>query len=247
MSITRADASLTTGPLPYAVFGQGQPLLYLHAAGGPVVSPMLEQLALRRRIYVPTAPGFEGTPVHDAVKGIPALADLYVEFIEHVIKTPCAVMGHSFGGWTALWMAVKRPTLITALVLEAPGGLRYGATPTPPPSPEEAMRRMYAHPEKAKNFIKPVDVFAANVKAFGRYNEGILLDEALAARLPEIRARTLVILAAKDLMIPVKTGEAIRDKVAGARFVTVENAAHAIEIDQPEEMLRLVTDFLDGR
>jgi pimeloyl-ACP methyl ester carboxylesterase len=244
MSITRTDATLRTGTLPYAVFGQGQPLLYLHAAGGPVISPMLEKLAQRRRIYAPTAPGFEGTPGHEAVEGIPALADLYLEFIESVIKTPCAAMGHSFGGWTALWMAVKKPNLITDLVLEAPGGLRFGATPTPPPSPDEAIRRMYAHPEKAKDFIKPVDVFAANVKAFGRYNEGILLDETLAARLPEIKARTLVILAAKDLMIPVKTGEAIRDKVAGARFVTVEDAAHAIEIDQPDEMLRLVTEFL---
>jgi pimeloyl-ACP methyl ester carboxylesterase len=247
MNITRAEAKLHTGTLPYAVFGDGEPLLYLHAAGGPVISPMLEQLAQRRRIYAPTAPGFEGKPVHEAVKGIPALADLYAEFVDTVVKAPCAAMGHSFGGWTALWMAVKRPNLISELVLEAPGGLRFGAAPTPPPSPEEAIRRMYAHPEKAKNFIKPVDVFAGNVKAFGRYSEGILLDETLAARLPEIRARTLVVLAAKDLMIPVRTGEAIRDKVPGARFVTVEDAAHAIEIDQPEQMLRLVSDFLDAR
>src|SRR5262245_18664037 len=109
MNITRAEAKLSTGSLPYAVFGEGGPFLYLHAAGGPVISPMLEKLAASHRIYAPVAPGFEGTPVHDKVKGIPGLADFYAEFTDAVIKQPCDAMGHSFGGWTALWLALKRP------------------------------------------------------------------------------------------------------------------------------------------
>jgi pimeloyl-ACP methyl ester carboxylesterase len=245
MSITRAEANLPSGTLPYAVFGEGRPLLYLHAAGGPVISRMLEQLAASHRIFAPVAPGFEGTPVHETVKGIPGLADLYVEFIEHVIKTPCDAMGHSFGGWTALWMALKRPDLIDHLVLEAPGGLRFGATPAPPPTPDEALRRLYAHPEKAKPFIKPPEVSAANMKAFGRYNNGILVDEALAARLPEIKARTLVVLATKDMMIPAKTGHVLKEKIPSSHLIYVDDAAHAIEIDQPERMLALVKDFLE--
>lgn len=244
MTTTRAEATLPSGTLPYAVLGEGQPLLYLHAAGGPVISPVLERLAATHRIYAPIAPGFESTPVHDAVTGIAALADLYLAFAEAAIKTPFDIMGHSFGGWTALWMAIKRPDLIERLVLGAPGGLRYGAKPAPPPDPAEAIRRLYAYPDKAKPFIKPPEVSAANMKAFGRYNEGILIDEALAARLPEIKARTLIILAAKDMMIPVRTGEVLNEKIASSQFVTVEDAAHAIEIDQPERMFELVSTFL---
>jgi pimeloyl-ACP methyl ester carboxylesterase len=245
MSATRSEARLSTGPLPYLVLGEGRPLLYLHAAGGPVVSPMLEQLAASHRIYAPIAPGFEGTPVHDKVKGIPGLADLYVEFIETVIKQPCDAMGHSFGGWTALWIALKRTDLIDQLVLEAPGGLRFGATPAPPPTPDEVIRRLYAYPEKAKPFIKPADVSAANMKAFARYNEGMLVDETLAARLPEIKARTLIILASKDMMIPAKTGQVLKERIPSSHLTYVYDAAHAIEIDQPERMLRLVKAFLE--
>jgi pimeloyl-ACP methyl ester carboxylesterase len=243
--ITRTDVSLRSGTLPYSVFGEGTPLLYLHAAGGPLISPMLEGLAAHHRIYAPTAPGFEGTPVHDAVTGIAALADLYIAFAETVIKEPFDVMGHSFGGWTALWMAIKRPDLVEQLVLEAPGGLRFGATPVPPLSPEDAIRRLYADPAKAKPFIKPPEVSAANMKAFGRYNNGILVDEPLAARLSEIKARTLILLAAKDVMIPAKTGEVLHEAIAESQLIIVEDAAHAIEIDQPEQMFTLVRTFLD--
>jgi pimeloyl-ACP methyl ester carboxylesterase len=245
MTATRAEAKLKSGTLPYLVLGEGRPLLYLHAAGGPVISPMLEKLAASHRIYAPIAPGFEGTPAHDSVKGIPGLADLYAEFIDSVIKAPCDAMGHSFGGWTALWIALKRPDLIDQLVLEAPGGLRFGATPAPPPSPDEVMRRLYVYPEKAKGFLKTPEMSAANMKAFGRYNEGILVDEALAARLPEIKARTLIVLASKDMMIPAKTGQVLKEKIPSSHLTYMYDAAHAIEIDQPERMLRLVKSFLE--
>ncbi|HWM45454.1 MAG TPA: alpha/beta hydrolase [Xanthobacteraceae bacterium] len=245
MSVTRAEAKLASGTLPYAVLGEGRPLLYLHAAGGPLISPVLEGLAASHRVYAPIAPGFDGTPVHDTVKGIPGLADLYIAFVEAVIKTPVDVMGHSFGGWTALWMALKQPDLIDQLVLEAPGGLRFGATPTPPAGPDEIIRRLYAYPEKAKPFIMAPEATAANMQAFARYHSGILVDEELAGRLPQIKARTLVILASKDMMIPAKTGQVLKEKIPSSHITYVYDAAHAIEIDQPERMLRLVKAFLE--
>ena len=128
MEIRRHDIKLSSGTLPYAEFGEGRPLLYLHAAGGPQVSPFLEKLAATHRIYAPTAPGFEGTPAHDRTKSVRDLADLYGEFAEKVIKTPCDVMGHSFGGiglapcggcGVKLSSAERSPTVVSDL-LEAP-------------------------------------------------------------------------------------------------------------------------------
>jgi hypothetical protein len=64
MSVNHMSATLSTGPLPYWVIGEGRPLLYLHAAGGPQISPFLEELARSHRVLMPIAPGFEGTPFH---------------------------------------------------------------------------------------------------------------------------------------------------------------------------------------
>jgi pimeloyl-ACP methyl ester carboxylesterase len=245
MSVNRLNAALSTGILPYWVIGEGRPLLYLHAAGGPQISPFLEGLARSHRVLMPIAPGFEGTPVNPAVKTVPDLAGLYAEFAQAVVGTPCDVMGHSFGGWAALWLAISHPDRVDQLVLEAPAGLRFGAASGPPRSPEELRRKLYAYPDKAKGLVKAPNVMAANAEAFARYHGGILVDEALLAGLPQIKARTLIVMASKDEMIPAKAGHVLKEQIHASHLTYIYDAAHAIEVDQPERLLRLVKAFLE--
>ena len=241
----RVEVKLSSGPLAYFEFGEGRPLLYLHAAGGPQVTTFLENLARTHRIVMPIAPGFEGTPAHETVTTVPDLADLYAELIATAVGSACDVMGHSFGGWTALWLAVRHGRLIEQIVLEAPGGLRIGMVPGPPPDSTEQRRRLYAHPEKAAGLVKPPEVMAANMQAFARYHRGVMVDEALLARLAEVRARTLIVMATKDEIIPAQTGRVLKEKVPASHLTYIYDAAHAIEVDQPERLLRLVRAFLE--
>jgi pimeloyl-ACP methyl ester carboxylesterase len=245
MAANRSEAKLSSGTLPYVVLGEGRPLLYLHSAGGPQVTPFIEGLSDKHKIFMPIAPGFEGTLAHDRIKIIPDLADLYGEFADKVIGAPFDVMGHSFGGWTALWLAIKHPKSIEQLVLEAPAGLRFGAVAGPPPDPAEVRRRLYAHPEKAAGFTKAPEVAAANMQAFARYNGNIFVDDALLARLPEIHVRTLIVMGSKDELVPAKTGHVLKEKISASHLTYIYDAAHAVEIDQPEHMLRLVKAFLE--
>src|SRR5262245_5089273 len=52
MPANRMDVTLSTGTVPYFVLGDGRPLLYLHAAGGPQFTPFLEGLAQTHRVFV---------------------------------------------------------------------------------------------------------------------------------------------------------------------------------------------------
>jgi pimeloyl-ACP methyl ester carboxylesterase len=245
MSVDRAEIKLSSGVLSYLVVGQGRPLLYLHAAGGPQLSPFLAGLAETHRVFVPIAPGFEGTALNPAISSVPDLADLYADFAGTVIGDASDVMGHSFGGWAALWLAVRHPGAVDQLVLEAPAGLRLGASAGPPRNPEELRRKLYAYPDKAKDLIKPPDIVAANSEAFARYHGGTLVDEALLARLPEIRARTLIVMANKDELIPARAGHVLKERIAASHLTYIYDAAHAIEVDQPERLLGLVKAFLE--
>ena len=121
---------LDSGRLFYLHGGEGRPLLHLHSAGGPRVSPAIEQLAKRHSIYMPTAPGYNGTPAHARVASMVDLADLMAEFARGIIAGAWDVIGESFGGWVALWLAVRHPDLVEQLVLEAPAGLRTPGTIT---------------------------------------------------------------------------------------------------------------------
>ena len=57
----------------------------------------------------------------------------FAEFIRSEIGGICDVVGESFGGRLALWIAIRHPDLVNQMVLESPAGLRSyasGATPT---------------------------------------------------------------------------------------------------------------------
>ena len=246
-SFTERDVMLSSGQLHIREGGNGRPLLHLHSAGGPRISPMLGRLAARHRLICPFAPGMEDTPALPTVKTVPALADLYAELIRKEIgDEPCDVMGESFGGYVGLWLAAKHPGLVDHLVLEGPGGLRVdGKGGWQKGDPETRQRLLYAQPDRAPKETRSAEVLAANRKTIDGYNNGNVFDSALAARLPEIKARTLIVMGYKEQVIPVETGHLLKAKIPQSHLTYIFGAAHAIAFDQPERLGQLVADFLE--
>jgi len=112
--------TLSSGDVWYHVRGTGRPVVHLHPGVGVCPSPVLDGLATSFAVYQPVVPGFDETPVHNGVTSMHALATLMGEFIDTVIGENCDVVGYSFGGNLAAWLAVNRPERIEHLVLEAP-------------------------------------------------------------------------------------------------------------------------------
>ena len=56
------------------------------------MSPAIQMLARRHTVYMPTTPGFNGTPEHPAVGSMADLADLAAKFARNVIGGPCDVV-----------------------------------------------------------------------------------------------------------------------------------------------------------
>jgi len=63
-------------------------------------------------------------------------------------------------------------------------------------------------------------------------------------RLPQIKAPTLVICGAKDLLIPAKNSKILASRIPGAELAIIENAGHAFVIDSSDESIRIVLQFL---
>jgi pimeloyl-ACP methyl ester carboxylesterase len=234
---------LDTGPVFYLKGGEGRPLLHLHPAGGRRVTPAIASLARRHTLYLPTTPGYDGTPEHAAVASFPDLADLAAQFVRGVIGRPCDVMAESFGGWTALWLAVRHPDLVAQLVLEAPAGLR--TTGGLPADPAARMRALYAVPERAPQETRSAEVLARNRRAYERYAQGVTLDTALQQALPSIKARTLLVFGTLDEVCPVETARRLKAGIAQSHLTYIDGAAHVPEYDQPERVVRLVGAFLE--
>jgi pimeloyl-ACP methyl ester carboxylesterase len=154
------------------------------------------------------------------------------------------LMGTSFGGTLALWLAVQHADRLHALVLESPAAIRpEGHTRTILP-PEQLDRLLYAHPERQPPFhldpavLTKQDALVARLR--GPNRDGDLEDQ-----LPGLQIPTLVLFGTLDRMIPPEMGRLYREKLGNGHFVLVYDAAHEIGADRPEAFTSLVSDFLE--
>jgi pimeloyl-ACP methyl ester carboxylesterase len=245
MEFLRKNVKLATGSVSYFVVGSGQPLLYLHPAGGIAISKPLEALAANHTVYMLVTPGFDGTQPHPGVKTMEGLADLAAAFIDAAIGKRCDVLGASFGGWEALWLAVKHGAKIDHLVLEAPAGVPAGGKGGLPADPVELRRKLFAYPDRAPPMTKPAEQLQGNRRMLDHYGATALADDQLPARIAEIKAPTLILMGTKDEIIPRETGQFLKAHIAGSHLAYIYDAAHVLDSDQPERFLRIVASFLE--
>jgi pimeloyl-ACP methyl ester carboxylesterase len=236
--------SLSSGDLAYFAAGEGRPVVYLHPAGGVRWTKVLDELAKSFKLHVPVMPGFDGTPVHAQVRSMKALAALVGEFVEKTVGGPCDLIGCSFGGYLAAWLAAERPQLVDHLVLECPAGFRPKGHGGRPADPEALKKLLFLHPEKLPPETKTAEQEAVNRKMLPHYGYSADTDEALLARLPSIDKLTLILHGTADCMIPRESVQLLKSRLPHAYLVYIWDAAHAIEVDQPERMLAVLTSFL---
>ena len=237
--------ALRAGNLRASVAGDGRPVVHLHSAAGPRRSAVIEKLAQRHRIFCPNLPRFDGSPAISDVSDITNLADLIAEFIATACGGRCDLIGESFGGWVALWVAARHPGCVEQLVVEAPAGLRLAGKGGLPDDPAARLRMLYASPENAPVEARTEMQALANRKATLGYTGGKAFDEALANSLGGIKARTLILMGTQDRVIPAETGHLLKSAIPHSHLIYIAGAAHVLEIDQPERVARLTQDFLD--
>lgn len=239
---------LASGALRYAVQGRGRPLLYLHPLGGLRWTRVLDRLAQTHTVYAPLMPGFDGSPTHAGVNSGEQAGRLAGEFIDSAIEAsrsaPVDVMGHSFGGWVALWLAVQRPERIDHLVLEAAAGLRPADAPPPPADPAAFQEALWRHPENHLLDTRAAGDDAGNPAMRAQYAVPATTDERLLARLDAVRHQTLILAGTDDRITPKEGHRLLKSRLESAYLIYVYDAAHGIAVDQPERTYELIENFL---
>jgi pimeloyl-ACP methyl ester carboxylesterase len=106
--------------------GAGEPVLFLHPAGGAGAwLPFHAQLAAAGfEVIAPDHPGFGQSDDFPEVESIDDLVYHYLDVLDGLSLTRPHVVGASFGGWIAAEVAVHSPHLIGSLTLLSAAGLR---------------------------------------------------------------------------------------------------------------------------
>jgi pimeloyl-ACP methyl ester carboxylesterase len=155
------------------------------------------------------------------------------------------LMGTSFGGKTALFLAAQAPERVTALVLEAPAAIRPEGMRPPSGTPEEIARRLYAHPERVAPMTPQDPEIQAKTGRLVARLRGPDRDPELEKLLPGIATPTLVLFGTLDRVIPSEMGRHYKTAMPNCNLVLVYDAGHAIGTDRPEAFAEVVVDFLE--
>lgn len=252
--------------LYYEVHGRGEPLLLTAGLGSDSQSwgPFLKHLARRRMVIAFDHRGVGRTKSPDVGIGIRHIADDAASLAERLGFPRCDLLGHSMGALAALDLARRRPDRVGKLILAGiavpvsarnralffhwASCLEAGMDPAlwfetvyfwifsapffaNETAVGEAVRRAVAYP-----YSRTAAAFRKQVEAIAEYE--------CAGPLPEISAKTLVLAGEEDLLFPPEECARLAREIPGAAFSVLENAGHALHLEQPRAAAERVLEFL---
>ena len=229
----------------YMEAGHGVPLVHLHGAGGLRLTPGHDLLSRQFRVIVFEMPGFGQSAENARTQTMAELAATIAKAVEGLGIDRFNLMGTSFGGKVALWLALRQRERVLALVLEAPAAIRPEGAAPPSGSPEEMARRLYAHPERLPPMPSADPAVQAKTQALVRRLRGPDRDSDLERQLAGLATPTLVLFGTVDRVIPPDMGHIYKELMPNCHLVFVYDAGHAISTDRPEAFEEVVVDFLE--
>jgi pimeloyl-ACP methyl ester carboxylesterase len=227
--------------------GRGRPLIHLHGAGGMRLTPGHDLLRQHHRVIAFEMPGFGSSPENTRTRTTAELAETMAAAASNLGINSFDLMGTSFGGTVALWLAVQQPERVEVLVLEAPAAIRDAGSQPPSGSPEEMARRLYAHPERLGPLPVPDPEVQAQTRALVARLRGPDRDADLEAEMRRLPTPTLVLFGTLDRVIPPKMGRFYKELLPNCHLVFVYDAGHAISTERPEAFTEVTVDFLERR
>jgi len=243
----------------YLEGGAGQPLVFLHGAGGMTPDdPILAALAETHHVYAPYLPGYGETEdcaeLRDMLDYTLLGWDLVAAF---GLKGPVLV-GHSMGGMIAAEMAAVAPNDVSRLALVCPAGLWLEDHPIPDMFtllPYELPNYLFHDPEAGSKLMTSglnIDdpkflqtYLVRNARQLGMAGKLLfpIPDRGLRQRLYRIRAKTVIVWGESDRLIPPVYGPAFNSAIAGSRLVSVPEAGHMVILEKPAVVAEAVASL----
>lgn len=244
------------------IAGAGDPLVFLHSAGGFYWDDFLDRLADHYTVYAPFFPGTEpGKP--DLIKEIEDLWSAvmaYDDLLDGLGLERAILMGQSMGGMLACELAAQRKRQIDKLVLFAPIGLwredaPYTVADWCVPGPEELPAVLFHRldePRVRKRLAMPTDEKQAALAlvhltwTLGCTSKIVwpIPDKGLDRRIHRVAAKTLIVWGENDRLIPPVYANEFRRALRDAEVCMIPECGHDPLLEQCEIVSEKVGAFL---
>lgn len=229
----------------YEIFGQGERLVLLHGWGADLhsfdsVAPLL---SANFQVILADLPGFGRSSKITKTWGVLDYAYLVEKFLDHLDLKEIFLLGHSFGGSVAIYLA-SFSRRVKKLVLADSSGVRqkslwlrlriiiYKIFKFGVPLPyQESLRKLLG---------------SIDYKSAGPLRQTFIkvVNEDLRYLLPKISIPSLLIWGEKDEVTPLKEAELIKAGIAGSQLHVFKEGGHFPQLERPEEFSQVVSQFL---
>lgn len=156
------------------VVGDGHPLLLLHGSGAGVSAwanwrGLIPEMAPSYKVIAPDLVGFgfTETPANYEFRFMQSWVDQIIALLDGLGVESTHVLGNSFGGSLALWLAVHHPDRLKRIVLMGPGGW--------PLRVNDNLKLLWGYEPTLEHIRKAMSVMA--------YNQDLITDELVEMRL----------------------------------------------------------------
>ena len=238
--------------------GSGEPLLFLHGAGGLHEGEYLDLLAQRFTVYAPWHPGFGPSEGSEHIDDIIDLALYYHDVMDELGIESAHVVGHSLGGMLAAELAALCPHRVRRLVLANPVGFWRDEEPvldffTLPPDQllpyiwhdpqSETVQQAFPMPDGAEALA---EMLLERTKALATASKFMwpIPDRGLKRRIHRIQSPALIIWGESDRLVSASYAEDFRSRINDARVVILRECAHMPMFEKRDDFVSLVTEFL---
>ena len=259
-------ASIGDAEIYYEESGQGEPLLLVPGLSGQGAfwSPQVADLSRDFRVVIHDHRG-AGQSTHSRITySVEQMADDVLKLMDALRIETAHFVGHSTGGAIGQVIALDHPRRLRSLVLSATWAgpdpyfrrvfesrkevlqtlgleayLRASALFLMPPAWVSANDRVLTEQHRAALAgAAPIEVMTSRIDAIVRHDR--------RARLGEIRAPTLVIVAQDDMITPRFYSDELASRVPGAKLVVLDGGGHFAPVAAADSYNRSVGGFLRG-
>ncbi len=240
----------------YIEAGQGPTAILLHGLGSvkEIWSANIGALSAKYHVYAPDQIGFGHSDKPLLEYKITTFVDFLHAFMQSQNLSKATLVGNSLGGWIAIDFAARHPEMVDKLILVDSAGLPWGKAPAVDLNPASLadMRTLIDSIFYDKKMVTEQFVLQAFTNHV-RNNDGYTIQRTLAglaqnqfedAKLSSIHAPTLVVWGREDELIPVSSGEKLRDGIPQAKLVVFEQCGHIPQLEKPAEFNQALIDFL---
>ncbi|MFK5856179.1 MAG: alpha/beta hydrolase [Bacteroidota bacterium] len=250
----------------YDEYGSGEPLLLIAGLASDSQSWLTVIIGLSKhfRVIILDNRGVGRSDKDNTDITVPKMTDDCIALLRHLKLSTVNVIGHSMGGMIAMDMAIRYPEFVGKLILEATSpaiGMRnielfndmvsfrklgmdkdlwfrniFYWIFAPSFFNDVAMLKQYVSMAVNYKYIQSDSSFENQVKAISVFN--------CTADINNIQQPTLVVFGEVDLLFPSAETLELFDKITHLQTVTIPKAAHSIHMDNPDDFMKNVIEFL---